>query len=108
MLVGGRRVETADAAGMSRALRCGRIEPLGHVGLFADGAAVRTVGRETFRLCQAHVDAMLTVTTDEVCEAIKRHYDDPGLQVMFYSTVQVVPATLHNLLPRIVFNQAAK
>ena len=30
------------------------------------------------------------------------------VQVVLYSTVQVVPATLHNLLPRIVFNQAAK
>eukprot|EP00936_MAST-01D_sp_MAST-1D-sp1_P000972 g972.t1 len=69
-------VETEDAAGMAKALRAGRVEPLNHVGLFADGAAVRTVGNETFQLCQTHVDAMMTVTNDEVCEAIKAAYVD--------------------------------
>ncbi len=34
------------------------------VGLFADGAAVRTVGAETYRVCHELVEEMLTVTTD--------------------------------------------
>ena len=41
------------------------------VGLFADGAAVRQVGDETFRLCQLAVDEMVTVSTDDICAAIK-------------------------------------
>ena len=36
------------------------------MGLFADGAAVRTVGSETFRVCKDLVDDMVTVSTDEV------------------------------------------
>lgn len=38
------------------------------VGLFADGAAVRTTGAETFRVARDHVDDMMTVTTDEICQ----------------------------------------
>lgn len=39
------------------------------VGLFADGAAVRTTGSETFRVASQYVDDMITVTTDEICQA---------------------------------------
>jgi len=46
------------------------------VGLFADGAAVRTVGQETFRVCNELVDDMVTVTTDEICQAIKDGFMD--------------------------------
>jgi len=34
-------VEAEDAAGMTASLKKGRLQPLEHVGLFADGAAVR-------------------------------------------------------------------
>ena len=44
---------------------------LDSVGLFADGAAVKTIGTETFRLCHRLVDDMVTVSTDEICAAIK-------------------------------------
>jgi threonine dehydratase len=69
-------VEAADAAGMTESLREGRVTTLKHVGLFADGAAVKTVGDETFRVCQALVDDMVTVTTDQICNAIKLSYND--------------------------------
>ena len=69
-------VETADAAGMATSLRAGDVVELATVGLFADGAAVRRVGAETFRLCQAHADGIITVTTDQVCEAIKATFND--------------------------------
>merc|ERR1712032_401259 len=42
----------------------------------ADGAAVRKVGDETFRLCQMVVDEMVTVSTDEICAAIKDAFVD--------------------------------
>lgn len=38
------------------------------MGLFADGAAVRTTGAETFRVARDYVDSMMTVTTDEICQ----------------------------------------
>jgi threonine dehydratase len=69
-------VEAADAAGMTESLKAGKQVTLNSVGLFADGAAVRTIGSETFRLCQSLVDDMITVDTDEICSAIKMTYND--------------------------------
>ena len=64
-------VEAADADAMYRSLQAGRRVRLDAVGLFADGAAVRQVGEETFRLCREHVDEMVLVDTDTICAAIK-------------------------------------
>ena len=69
-------VEAEDAAGMTASLNAGRVVTLEHVGLFADGAAVRTIGNETFRVCNALVDDMVTVSTDGICEAIKAAFND--------------------------------
>jgi threonine dehydratase len=69
-------VEAADAAGMTASIREGRVVTLPSVGLFADGAAVKTVGQETFRVCNHLVDDMITVSTDEICGAIKLTYND--------------------------------
>jgi threonine dehydratase len=69
-------VESADAAGMTASLREGKLVTLDSVGLFADGAAVRRVGDETFRVCKTLVDDMITVDTDEICNAIKLTYND--------------------------------
>jgi threonine dehydratase len=49
---------------------------LSQVGLFADGAAVKTVGEETFRLAQLYVDEMVLVDTDAICAAIKDVFED--------------------------------
>lgn len=69
-------VEAADAAGMTTSLREGKVVTLDSVGLFADGAAVKTVGQETFRVCNRLVDDMVTVDTDQICNAIKLSYND--------------------------------
>jgi len=69
-------VEAEDAAGMTTSIREGKLVSLDKVGLFADGAAVKTVGDETFRVCNALVDEMVTVDTDEICNAIKLSYND--------------------------------
>ena len=69
-------VEAADAAGMTTSLREGRVVTLPSVGLFAGGAAVKTVGEETFRVCNRLVDDMITVDTDQICNAIKLSYND--------------------------------
>jgi threonine dehydratase len=69
-------VETYDANAMVQSLEQGKRAVLKEVGLFADGAAVRTVGEETFRLCSEVVDEVIQVTTDETCAAIKDVYDD--------------------------------
>src|SRR5512145_2016651 len=69
-------VEPLDAAAMARSLKEGRRVKLDHVGLFADGVAVKEVGRETFRLCKALVDEMELADTDEMCSAIKDVFED--------------------------------
>jgi len=69
-------VEAEDAAGMTTSLQQGKRVTLEQVGLFADGAAVRTIGAETFRVCNELVDEMVTVTTDEICAAIKHGFMD--------------------------------
>ena len=45
-------VQPEDADAMARSLAAGRRITLPHVGLFADGVAVKQVGRETFRLAR--------------------------------------------------------
>ena len=69
-------VEPVDSNAMQRSLAAGRRVTLPHVNLFADGVAVRQVGRETFRLCRELVDNMVLVDTDEICAAIKDIFED--------------------------------
>src|SRR5512140_3427428 len=49
---------------------------LAQVGLFADGVAVKQVGKETFRLCRQLVDEIILVDTDETCAAIKDVFEE--------------------------------
>jgi threonine dehydratase len=69
-------VEAADADAMARSLAAGRRVRLDRVGLFADGAAVKYVGAETFRLCRQYVDEVVVVDTDAICAAIKDVFED--------------------------------
>ena len=69
-------VEPTDADAMARSLKAGRRVVLDHVGLFADGVAVKQVGEETFRLAKNLVDEMVLVDTDEMCAAIKDVFED--------------------------------
>jgi len=69
-------VEPEDADAMQRSLKAGRRVLLDHVGIFADGVAVRQVGEETFRLAQQYVDEILIVSNDEICAAIKDSFED--------------------------------
>ena len=69
-------VEPVDSDAMTRSLAAGRRVALAHVGLFADGVAVRQVGRETFRLARQYVDEMVVVDTDATCAAIKDVFED--------------------------------
>jgi len=69
-------VEPADSAAMKESLAAGKPVTLDHVGIFADGVAVRRVGDETFRLCQSLVDQIVTVDTDQICAGIKDIFED--------------------------------
>lgn len=69
-------VETYDANALVQSLKLGKRVTLPEVGLFADGAAVKTVGEETFRVCQEVVDDVIQVDTDDICAAIKDVFED--------------------------------
>ncbi len=69
-------VEAKDADAMTQSLAKGHRVKLNQVGLFADGAAVKLVGEETFRLCKEYVDEMVLVDTDAICAAIKDVFED--------------------------------
>jgi threonine dehydratase len=69
-------VEPVDADAMYRSLKAGRRVKLDHVGLFADGVAVRQVGVETFRICRELVDEVVLVDTAAICAAIKDVFED--------------------------------
>ncbi len=69
-------VEHEDAPSLYTALKQGRRVVLDQVGIFADGAAVKQVGEETFQLAQQYVDEVLLVQTDEICAAIKDIFED--------------------------------
>lgn len=69
-------VEPEDSDCLARAMKAGRRVTLRQVGLFADGVAVKQIGKETFHLAHALVDQVVTVSTDEICAAIKDVFDD--------------------------------
>lgn len=69
-------VQPVDSDAMSRSIQAGRCVKLEHVGLFADGVAVKQVGQETFRLCRELVDEIILVDTDAICAAIKDVFED--------------------------------
>jgi len=69
-------VEPNDADSLNCALHANKRVVMKQVGLFADGVAVKQVGSEPFRLAQQYVDEVITVSTDEICAAIKDIFDD--------------------------------
>ncbi|WP_440975959.1 threonine ammonia-lyase, biosynthetic [Pseudoxanthomonas winnipegensis] len=69
-------VQMADSDAMVRSVKARKRVALTEVGLFADGTAVKQVGRETFRIARGLVDAFVVVDTDAVCAAIKDVFVD--------------------------------
>lgn len=68
-------VEPDDSAAMHKSLAKGERVTLKHVGIFADGVAVKQVGVHTFDAARQFVDATITVTTDQICSAIKDTFE---------------------------------
>ncbi|MBN2646938.1 MAG: threonine ammonia-lyase, biosynthetic [Thiotrichales bacterium] len=69
-------VEPEDAACMTEALAKNERVVLSQVGLFADGVAVAQVGELPFLIAKTCVDEMVTVSTDEICAAVKDIFED--------------------------------
>ena len=71
-------VEAEGSACLAAAMAAGRRVrlPAKTLDLFADGASVAQVGKEPFRIARRCVDEVITVSTDELCGAIKDIFDD--------------------------------
>ncbi len=69
-------VEPVDSAAMYHSIQAGKRVKLDQVGIFADGVAVKQVGKHTFDLTRRFVDEIILVDTDEICAAIKDIFDD--------------------------------
>ncbi|MBL4584099.1 MAG: threonine ammonia-lyase, biosynthetic [Pseudomonadales bacterium] len=69
-------VESDESACLTAAMKHGRRVTLPQVGIFADGIAVAQIGKEPFRIIKSTVDQVITVSSDEICAAIKDIFDD--------------------------------
>jgi len=69
-------VEPQDSSAMQTSITKKERVVLKHVGIFADGVAVKQVGATTFPIAAARVDDFITVTTDQICAAIKSIFED--------------------------------
>ena len=71
-------VEAEGSACLAAALKSGRRVrlPLETLDVFADGVSVAQVGLAPFRIAKDCVDEVVTVSTDEICAAIKDVFDD--------------------------------
>ena len=71
-------VEPEEASSMYASRKAGRRITLKEVGIFADGVAVKQIGKEPFRWCKSndYVDEIVLVNTDEICAAVKDIFED--------------------------------
>ncbi len=69
-------VEPEDANAMHLSFQRGRLSTLKHVGIFAEGVAVKKPGKETYKLCKKYLDDIILCTVDEMCAAIKDVFGD--------------------------------
>jgi threonine dehydratase len=88
-------VEPVDANAMYLSLQKGRRVKLAQVGVFADGVAIKQVGKETFRLCRKLVDEIILVDTDAICAAIKDVFEDTRVMLEPAGALSVAGAKLY-------------
>ncbi|MEZ4605932.1 MAG: hypothetical protein R2865_03770 [Deinococcales bacterium] len=64
---------------MSQSLKVGKIITLGRLDTFAEGTAVKTVGKLNFDICQRHLDDIKIVETGHVCTELIDLYQNEGI-----------------------------
>jgi threonine dehydratase len=92
-------VEPEDSNVMQASAAAGERVVLPHVGIFADGVAVKQAGSETFRIAEEKVDDFIAVTTDELCAAIKAVFEDTRSVVEPAGALGVAGITKYQLPP---------
>lgn len=74
-------VEPEGAPSMLKAFEHGGPVSLPEINRFVDGAAVKTVGKLTYELCQKVLDDMLLVAEGKVCTTILQLYNEDAIVV---------------------------
>jgi threonine dehydratase len=69
-------VEPEDSNCLQSALKAGKPVELNHVGIFADGVAVKQIGTKTFEIIKGKIDGAITVNNDEISLAIKQIFNE--------------------------------
>ncbi len=69
-------VEPQDSNCLASSISAGERVVLPHVGIFADGVAVKQVGALPFSIASRFVDDFVTVTTDQICYAMKSAFEE--------------------------------
>lgn len=69
-------VEGEGQASMKAAVEKGETVRLDELDIFCDGTAVRRAGELTYELCKEVVDEFITVSNEEVCNAIRLFWED--------------------------------
>tara|TARA_B100001029_G_scaffold54091_1_gene43487 strand:+ start:1284 stop:2816 length:1533 start_codon:yes stop_codon:yes gene_type:complete len=64
-------IEAEDSAGLFASIKEKKRVKLKEVGLFADGAAAKQIGKHNYKLISEWLDDSITVNTDEICAAVK-------------------------------------
>ena len=92
-------VEPADSNVMQRSLAADERVTLDHVGIFADGVAVKRAGEHTFEIARRYVDRVVTVNTDEICAAIKAVFEDTR-SIVEPAGALAAAGVMHTKIPR--------
>lgn len=69
-------VEFEESACLAAAMKAGKRVTLDQVGIFADGIAVAQIGKHPWKICRDYIDEVITVSSDEICAAVKDIFDD--------------------------------
>jgi threonine dehydratase len=69
-------VEPKDSSALATSMAVGKRVELPHVGLFADGVAVKQMGILTYSFATNYVDDFITVNTDQICYAMKAVFEE--------------------------------
>ncbi|MEX0720217.1 MAG: threonine ammonia-lyase [Balneolaceae bacterium] len=72
-------VEPEGAPAMKKSLEKGKIATLEKIDKFVDGAAVKKVGKLTFRICDEVLEKVVTVPEGKICSTILQLYNEQAI-----------------------------
>lgn len=74
-------VESVGAPALHESLKAGAVKTLHQIDTFADGIAVKQIGKLTFDICQQVVDESILVEEGKICSTILQLYNEEAIVV---------------------------